>query len=86
MLDQCWPTVYDVGPTFVQHWINVLCLLDYIMHVEETYTVYCLLQIEHKFSQSITDVQLQGGKFITEDGRAIGVTGYDSNEIVFFKR
>ena len=23
---QCWPTVYDAGPTLVQHWVDVLCL------------------------------------------------------------
>ena len=27
MFDHCWPTVYDVGPTVVKHWIDVSCLL-----------------------------------------------------------
>ena len=27
MLGQCCPAVYDVGPTFTQHWFNVSCLL-----------------------------------------------------------
>ena len=27
MFDQCWPTVYDVGPTLVKHWVDVSCLL-----------------------------------------------------------
>ena len=27
MLFQCWPTVFDAGPTFKQHWVNVPCLL-----------------------------------------------------------
>ena len=27
MLGQCWPAVYDVGPTLTQHWSNVSCLL-----------------------------------------------------------
>ena len=26
MLGQCWPAVYDVGPTSSQHWLNVSCL------------------------------------------------------------
>ena len=26
MLDQCWATVYDAGPTLVQHWVDVSCL------------------------------------------------------------
>ena len=27
MMVQCWPTVYDAGPTLNQHWFNVTCLL-----------------------------------------------------------
>ena len=27
MLVKCWPSVVDAGPIFIQHWINVLCLL-----------------------------------------------------------
>ena len=23
MFDQCWPTVYDVGPTLVKHWVTL---------------------------------------------------------------
>ena len=26
MFDQCWPTVYDAGPTLVKHWVDVSCL------------------------------------------------------------
>ena len=29
MLFQCWPTVFEVGPTLKQHWLIVSCLLDY---------------------------------------------------------
>ena len=28
MLDQCWPIVYDAGPTLAQYWVNVLCLQE----------------------------------------------------------
>ena len=28
MLVQCWPIVYDSGPTLYQHWVNVACLLQ----------------------------------------------------------
>lgn len=42
------------------------------------------LQIEHKFSDCVTDVQLQGARFISTDGRAFAVTGYDSNELMFY--
>ena len=27
LLHQCWPTVCDAGPTLIQQWINVSCLL-----------------------------------------------------------
>ena len=27
MSDQCWPTVYDVGPTLARHWVDVWLLL-----------------------------------------------------------
>ena len=27
MLFQCYPTVFDAGPTLQQHWINTVCLL-----------------------------------------------------------
>ena len=32
LLVQCWLTVYDVGPTLNQHWINASCLLSIIFH------------------------------------------------------
>lgn len=41
-------------------------------------------ELEHKHSESVTDQQLQGAKFISNDGRAFGCTGYDNNEITFF--
>ena len=30
MLFQCWPTVFDAGPTLKQHWVNAPCLLGYM--------------------------------------------------------
>ena len=27
MLGQCWPSVYDAGPTLTRHWLDVSCLL-----------------------------------------------------------
>ena len=29
MLDQWWPTVYDVGLALCQQWVDMLCLLEY---------------------------------------------------------
>ena len=31
MLEQCWANVVDGGPTLVQHWIDVLCLLGILL-------------------------------------------------------
>ena len=28
MLFQCWPTVFDAGPTLKQHWVNAPCILE----------------------------------------------------------
>ena len=44
MLDQCWPTVYDVGPTLIQHWVNVSRLLG--IHVFQ----YAMIQIIYYLS------------------------------------
>ena len=27
MFDQCWANVVDGGPTLVEHWVDVSCLL-----------------------------------------------------------
>ena len=27
MLDYCWPSVVDGGPTLVEHWVNKLCFM-----------------------------------------------------------
>ncbi len=37
-----------------------------------------------KFAECVTDLQLQGAKFVHDDGRAFALTGYDSNELIFF--
>ena len=34
MLGQCWPAVYDVGPTLTPHWINGACLLGTVLQNE----------------------------------------------------
>ena len=41
MLGQCWPTVYDVGPTLAQNWVdmsfknNPLSLSDTLQHIHQ---------------------------------------------------
>ena len=32
MLDQCWSIVYDAGPTLLQHWVDVSCLVERLVH------------------------------------------------------
>ena len=34
MLDQFWAGVVDVGPTLVQHWVDVSCFLGMHMHID----------------------------------------------------
>ncbi|KAK7488695.1 hypothetical protein BaRGS_00019992 [Batillaria attramentaria] len=41
-------------------------------------------QIEYKHAENVTDLQLVGGKFVDPQGRALCLTGYDHNEIVFY--
>ena len=33
MLDQCWASVVDGGPTLVQHWVDVSCLLGIPLYI-----------------------------------------------------
>ena len=33
MLFQCWPTVFDAGPTLKQHWVKALCLLGDVIYL-----------------------------------------------------
>ena len=47
--------------------------------------VFCL-QIEHVFAGNLDDVQIQGAKFISDDGRALAITGYDSHELFFYRQ
>ena len=44
MLFKCWPTVFDIGPTLTQHWVNAPCLLgssargaDYFIHAKKSF-------------------------------------------------
>ena len=41
-------------------------------------------QIEFKYGETVTDLQLVGAKFVHDAGRAFCVTGYDSSDLVFF--
>ncbi|EDV20827.1 uncharacterized protein TRIADDRAFT_50926 [Trichoplax adhaerens] len=44
------------------------------------------LKVEMKFSESVTDVQLQGCKFTSPEGLTFALTGYDFSEIYLFSR
>ena len=38
MFDLCWPTVYDVGPTLVKHWVDVSWMLGrHVTHISDRY-------------------------------------------------
>ncbi|GFO36909.1 WD repeat-containing protein 54 [Plakobranchus ocellatus] len=41
-------------------------------------------QIEYRHGECLADLQLVGGQFVDGQGKALCVTGYDSNEINFF--
>ena len=52
MLDQCLANVVDGGPTVIQHWVDVACLLGYDavwtewqLHIIETTTPVFFLNI-----------------------------------------
>ena len=40
MLVQCWPTVYDAGPTLLQYWVDVSRLPGIVCYLQlHTYLV-----------------------------------------------
>ncbi|KAL8572681.1 hypothetical protein ACOMHN_049810 [Nucella lapillus] len=41
-------------------------------------------QLEYQHSENVADLQLVGGKFVDPQGRALCLTGYDNNEIIFY--
>ena len=43
-------------------------------------------QLDHVFGESVTDLQLQGAQFTSEDGRSFAVTGYDNNDLIFYSQ
>jgi hypothetical protein len=57
-------------------------MIKYFMTVH--IIIIFLFQIEYKYSESVTDLQLVGGQFIQKGGRGFCVTGYDNSEITFF--
>ena len=42
MLDQYWSTGYDAGPTSVQHWVDVSCLLDWHCHPDTIFEIWAM--------------------------------------------
>ncbi|KAK3590023.1 hypothetical protein CHS0354_041048 [Potamilus streckersoni] len=41
-------------------------------------------ELEFKFAECVTDLQLVGAQFVDENGKAFAVTGYDSPDLIFF--
>ena len=62
LLDQCWSTVYDAGPTLIQQWLNVSCLLTW--HSRNGYL--CIIEDNGSahINQSIQQGSLQTNSLI----------------------
>lgn len=40
--------------------------------------------LDYKYAENVTDLQLTGGRFVDVNGRALCLTAYDHNEIIFY--
>ena len=57
---QCWSTVYDAGPTFYQHLVDLSCLLEY---------TECTAGVQKMFlSALVTKRKLRGQVRVMETG------------------
>ena len=45
---------------------------------------FLCFQIEFKYGECVTDLQLVGAKFVHDSGRGFCVTGYDNSDLIFF--
>ncbi|KAL3863915.1 hypothetical protein ACJMK2_005636 [Sinanodonta woodiana] len=43
-------------------------------------------ELEFKFADCVTDLQLVGAQFVDDNGKAFAVTGYDSPDLIFFSQ
>ena len=60
MLDQCWATVVDDGPTLIHHCVSVSCLSIMCHELRNKYLVACRLQrlFEPKHNVDIVATQI----------------------------
>lgn len=54
------------------------------MNMSYSISFICLLQIEFKYADSVSDQQLVGARFLHPGGRGFCTTGYDSSDITVF--
>ena len=69
MFDQCWPTVYDVGPTLVKHWVDVLCFLASVSCVPVIYTLLLFTTYDACVSRPVSS----GEKQQTSQGNELSI-------------
>ena len=67
-LDQCWSTIYDAGPTLVQHCVDVSYLLgsiltDIAQRVRTPVWVTHLLNMSHKINEDTKPCNMQATDF-----------------------
>ena len=72
-------------------WINAIDIAPQagllLTTSEDSYVrVFNLHNFELCFQKSAGDIQLTGGRFLDEDGKSFGVTGYDSTEVQIFQK
>ena len=60
MLVACWASIVDDGPTSIQHWINILCLMETIMMY--TYLFFFLRTIQRLFEHWNSLTQQEASK------------------------
>ena len=79
--EDCFLRVWQIkdGPN-PQVWISMTIILFGL----NEFSIF--LQIDFLWCDRVGDLQLQGLQFISPDGRALAATGYDNNEILFYKR
>lgn len=54
---------------------------------EDSYIrVFSLYDFEMNYQKSVGDIQLTGGRFLSDNGNSFGVTGYDSTEVQIFQK
>ena len=73
---QCWPNVFDVGPTLYKCHINVLCLLGRINKSNETYQ-------SKEDENQLKDISVGHGYDLSKHGVDDCYTGGEQNSRIY---